>query len=98
MEELKSIQSQQLHAEFIRLFQWRKMDLYICIYSGRSLTLVLMTDIPQPLEQHSNAWAETKQKWLNLEEGSYESIANSSFKRFSKYGCNIAQSLHSEDS
>lgn len=45
MEELKTIQSQQLHAEFSRLFKWRKMDLYICIYSGRSLTPALMTDI-----------------------------------------------------
>lgn len=46
MEELKTIQSQQLHAEFGRLFKWRKMDLYICIYSGHRLTLVLMTDVP----------------------------------------------------
>lgn len=91
MEELKTIQSQQLHAEFSRLFKWRKMDLYICIYSGHSLTLVFMTDIPQPLGQHSNTWAETKQKWLSSEESIYESIANSSFERFSKYGCNIAQ-------
>lgn len=46
MEDLKTIEIQQLHAEFSRLFKWRKMDLYICIYSGRSLTLVVMTDIP----------------------------------------------------
>lgn len=45
MEALKTIQSQQLHAEFSRLLKWREMDLYICIYSGRSLILVLMTDI-----------------------------------------------------
>lgn len=46
MEELKTIQSQQPHAEFGRLFKWRKMDLYICIYSGHRQTLVLMTDVP----------------------------------------------------
>lgn len=43
MEELKTIKGQQLHAEFCRLFKWREMDLYICIYSGCSLTVVIST-------------------------------------------------------
>lgn len=68
-----------------------KIDLYICIYYGHSPTLVLMTDIPHPLGPHSKSWAETKQKWLSSEMSTYESIAKSSFKRLSKYGCNIAQ-------
>ena len=48
MEELKNIQGQKLHAEFSRLFKWRKIDLYICICSGCSLTAdtSTLTDIP----------------------------------------------------
>lgn len=55
------------------------------------MTLVLMTDIPQPLGPHSKSWAETKQKWLSSEMSIYETIAKSSFKRLSKNGCDIAQ-------